>query len=48
MIAITAYGAMFCVLAIKQRSLHKTMMAHAWYDSITGVALLILKHAKAI
>lgn len=48
MIAITAYGAMFCVLAIKRRSLRAGMMAHAWHDSITGVALIILKHVKAI
>ena len=48
MIAITAYGAMFCVLAIRRRSLRAGMMAHAWHDSITGVALVILKHVKAI
>lgn len=44
MIAITAYGAMFCGLAIYRRSLHAGMMAHAWHDSITGIALAIARH----
>ncbi|MGB7191542.1 MAG: CPBP family intramembrane glutamic endopeptidase [Acidobacteriaceae bacterium] len=45
MIAITAYGAMFCGLAIYRRSLRTGMMAHAWHDSITGIALAIARHA---
>jgi membrane protease YdiL (CAAX protease family) len=39
MIAITAYGAMFCVLAMQRRSLRSGMMAHAWHDSFSGIAL---------
>jgi membrane protease YdiL (CAAX protease family) len=48
MIAITAYGAMFSVLAIKRQSLRPGMMAHAWHDSLTGIALAIAKHLRAI
>jgi membrane protease YdiL (CAAX protease family) len=45
MIAITAYGALFSILAIKWRSLRAGMMAHAWHDAITGIALAIA-HAQ--
>jgi uncharacterized protein len=48
MIAITAYGAMFCVLAIYRRSLRAGMMAHAWHDSIAGIVLAILKHTHRL
>jgi uncharacterized protein len=48
MLAITAYGAMFCVLAIYRRSLRAGMMAHAWHDSLAGVALAIAKHAHLL
>jgi membrane protease YdiL (CAAX protease family) len=48
MIAITAYGAMFCILAIKRKSLRPGMMAHAWHDSLSGIALAIAKHLHAI
>lgn len=48
MLAITAYGAMFCVLAIYRRSLRAGMMAHAWHDSFTGVALALAKHAHLL
>jgi uncharacterized protein len=47
MIAIAAYGAMFCVLAMQQRSLRAGMMAHAWHDFITGAALAVAKHLHA-
>jgi membrane protease YdiL (CAAX protease family) len=47
MIAITAYGAMFCILAIKRKSLRPGMMAHAWHDSLTGIVLAIAKHLRA-
>jgi len=47
MIAISAYGAMFCGLALQQRSLRAGMMAHAWHDFITGAALAIAKHLHA-
>ena len=47
-IAITAYGAMFCVLAIRRQSLRAGMMAHAWHDSITGIVLAIAKHSHLV
>jgi len=48
MIAITAYGAMFCLLATRRRSLRAGMIAHAWHDSFTGILLAILKHAHLL
>lgn len=48
MIAITAYGAMFCILAVKRKSLRAGMMAHAWHDSVTGIALAIARHLRLI
>jgi uncharacterized protein len=48
MIAIVAFGAMFCVLAIQRRSLRAGMMAHAWYDTFTGIAIAIAKHMRVI
>jgi uncharacterized protein len=48
MIAITAYGAMFCLLAIRRGSLRAGMIAHAWHDSFTGIVLAILKHAHLL
>jgi len=39
---------MFCVLAIQRKSLRAGMMAHAWYDSLTGIALAIAKHMRVI
>lgn len=45
MIAITAYGAMFCALAIVRRSLRAGMIAHAWHDSIVGIVLAFAKHS---
>jgi hypothetical protein len=48
MIAIVAYGAMFCALTIQRKSLRAGMMAHAWHDSVTGIALAIVKHLHAI
>ncbi len=45
MIAITLYGALFCILAIKRGSLRPGMMAHAWQDIFSGIALMVLKHA---
>jgi len=48
MIAIVAYGAMFCALAIHRKSLRAGMMAHAWHDSITGILLVLAKHLRAI
>lgn len=44
MIAITAYGAMFCALALARRSLRPGMIAHAWHDIFSGVMLALLAH----
>ncbi|HTV07392.1 MAG TPA: CPBP family intramembrane glutamic endopeptidase [Acidobacteriaceae bacterium] len=46
MIVITAYGALFCILAIYRRSLRAGMIAHAWHDSIAGIAIAVLKHMR--
>ena len=48
MIAIVAFGAMFCALAIYRKSLRAGMMAHAWHDSLTGILLAIAKHLRMI
>lgn len=48
MIAITVYGALFCVLAIRRGSLRAGMMAHAWHDIFSGIALMILRHAHVL
>jgi membrane protease YdiL (CAAX protease family) len=48
MIVIVAYGAMFCALAIQRKSLRAAMVAHAWHDSITGIALAIVQHLHLI
>jgi membrane protease YdiL (CAAX protease family) len=45
MIVIVVYGAMFCALALARDSLRPGMIAHAWHDIITGVALVLLRHA---
>ena len=44
MIAIAAYGAMFCVLALVRNSLRPGMIAHAWHDIFSGVMLALLQH----
>jgi len=44
MIAITAYGAMFCVLVFARNSLRPGMIAHAWHDIFSGVMLALLRH----
>jgi uncharacterized protein len=41
---IAAYGAMFGVLALLRRGLRTGMIAHAWHDSMSGVALVLLRH----
>jgi uncharacterized protein len=48
MIAIVAYGAMFCALAVQRKSLRAGMLAHAWHDSITGILLAFAKHLRVI
>jgi uncharacterized protein len=44
MVLIAAYGAMFGVLALLRRGLRTGMIAHAWHDSISGLALVLLRH----
>lgn len=44
MIAISAYGAMFCALALVRRSLRPGMIAHAWHDIFSGLTLALLAH----
>jgi len=44
MIAITAYGAMFCALALVTKSLRPGMIAHAWHDIFSGVMLMMVRH----
>ncbi len=41
---IAVYGAMFGVLALLRRGLRTGMIAHAWHDSISGLALVLLRH----
>jgi hypothetical protein len=41
---IAAYGAMFSVLTLIRRGLRTAMIAHAWHDSVSGVALVSLRH----
>lgn len=44
MIAITAYGALFCILVLMRRTLRPAMIAHAWHDIFSGVMLALLRH----
>ena len=44
MIAITAYGAMFCALVFARNSLRPGMIAHAWHDIFSGIMLALLRH----
>lgn len=48
MVAITAFGAMFCSLVIKRRSLRTGMLAHAWHDAFSGIMLALAKHFHSI
>ncbi|HEY1808564.1 MAG TPA: CPBP family intramembrane glutamic endopeptidase [Acidobacteriaceae bacterium] len=48
MIAITLYGALFCVLVLLRRSLRPGMMAHAWHDIFSGVMLAVLRHVRPL
>jgi membrane protease YdiL (CAAX protease family) len=43
-VLISVYGSMFGVLALLRRGLRTGMIAHAWHDSISGVALVMLRH----
>jgi membrane protease YdiL (CAAX protease family) len=42
MFLIAAFGALFSLLALYRRSLRAGMMAHAWHDLITGLAVTML------
>ena len=44
MIAITAYGALFCVLVFARNSLRPGMIAHAWNDSLNGVLASLVRN----
>jgi uncharacterized protein len=44
MLLIAAYGAMFSVLALLRRGLRTGMIAHAWHDSVSATALILLRH----
>ena len=44
---IAAYGAMFGILALLRRGLRTGMIAHAWHDSVSGIALVLLRHYVA-
>ncbi len=48
MLAITIFGALFCMLVRVRGSIFAGMMAHAWHDAFTGIALAILKHARML
>jgi len=48
MIAIVAYGVLFCLLAIYRRSLRAGMIAHAWHDIVTGIGIAIATHGVGI
>lgn len=48
MIAITAFGALFCALVLARHSLRPGMIAHAWHDIFTGAALALLHHAHRL
>ena len=41
---ITLYGAFFSALAYRRQSLRAGMLAHAWQDSFSGIALFISSH----
>jgi uncharacterized protein len=44
MVAIGAYGALFCGLAIVRRTLRPGMIAHAWHDIFSGAMLALAHH----
>lgn len=44
MIVIFVYGLLFCMLALKTRTLRPGMIAHGWQDFFTGLAIAALHH----
>lgn len=42
-IVITVYGVLFGILAEMRKSLRPGMMAHAWHDAITGLAIRLIR-----
>jgi CAAX protease family protein len=47
-VLVTVYGAMFSVLAFKQGALRTCMMAHAFHDAVTGIALALLRSSHQL
>ena len=47
-VAITLFGIMFAWLALRRRSLRAGMLAHAWHDAVSGIALYLLTRAHAL
>jgi len=45
-IVITVYGVLFGLLAYWRGNLWPGMMAHAWHDTISGLALKIIDWLK--
>ncbi|MHB1020900.1 MAG: CPBP family intramembrane glutamic endopeptidase [Acidobacteriaceae bacterium] len=45
MINLALFGALFGVLAVVRRNLRAGILAHAWHDAFTGIALTMLHHA---
>jgi membrane protease YdiL (CAAX protease family) len=45
MLMITVFGALFGLLALWRKSLRAGMIAHAWHDGFTGIALALLNRA---
>jgi membrane protease YdiL (CAAX protease family) len=46
MLMITVFGALFSLLALRRKSLRSGMIAHAWHDIFSGIALAALKYFK--
>lgn len=44
MIVIFVYGILFCLLALKSKTLVPGMIAHGWQDFFTGLAIALLHH----
>ena len=45
---ITVYGALFSILTKLRRSLFPGILAHAWHDFITGMALALIREAHLL
>lgn len=47
-VAITIFGGMFSLLALRRGNLRAGMMAHAWHDALSGVMLFFLRHTHSL